>query len=89
MKVSNMVSKNGNKVANQFIIRNGDNTFFQSYSSIVAMVSNNGYILIDERFYKCSKTTSKYLSMVLGMDSKEIATAIKAGKISLGFLEQE
>jgi len=37
MKVENMTSPQGNKVANQFIITDDDNNdYFQSYRSIIA-----------------------------------------------------
>jgi hypothetical protein len=36
MKVENITSNNGNKIANQFIITdNEDNKYFQSYSSMI------------------------------------------------------
>ena len=38
MKVENMTSPNGNKVANQFIITDEKGRYFQSYSSIVVFV---------------------------------------------------
>lgn len=36
IKVKNMRSTNGNKNANQFIIRTSEAIFFQSYNSIIA-----------------------------------------------------
>lgn len=56
---------------------------FQSYNALVCIRDYVGRIFIDERYYQYSKTTSKYLSQFLGMDSKEIAKAIKDGKIYL------
>ena len=37
MKVQNMTSNNGNKIANQFIIYDDDIWYFQSYKSIIVM----------------------------------------------------
>ena len=34
-QVKNMLSSNGNKIANQFIIETGKSTVFQSYGSII------------------------------------------------------
>ena len=45
MKVKNMVSANGNFVPNQFIIKNGDTVWFQSYDTIVARVSGSDVTL--------------------------------------------
>ena len=56
---------------------------FQSYQTIVAFTSYCGNHFIDERYYKYSKTTSKYLSEFLGSNAKEIAKAITSGDIRL------
>jgi hypothetical protein len=56
---------------------------FQSYQTVVAFTSYCGNHFIDERYYKYSKTTSKYLSEFLGSSAKEIAKAIKSGDIRL------
>lgn len=62
MKVSNMLSHKGNKVANQFIIEYARYTAFQSYSTLIAVYDNeNDTLYQDENFY--SRTTSKYLNM--------------------------
>lgn len=64
MKVSNMLSTKGNKVANQFIIEYGNFTAFQSYSTLIAVYDNKSDTLYqDENFY--SRTTSKYLNMFI------------------------
>ena len=39
-KVENMTSNNGNKIANQFIIRTDKAIFFQSYDSIIVKQTN-------------------------------------------------
>ena len=62
MKVKNMTSANGNKIANQFIITDGEhNTItFQSYDSeIVKIDCHNGVITIFPD-YDYSVTTGKY-----------------------------
>ena len=42
MKVSNMTSNNGNKIANQFTIEDDFNTvYFQSYNSMIAKKTCN------------------------------------------------
>jgi hypothetical protein len=82
MKVENMVSSNGNRVANQFIIKDGDNTYFQSYDSIIIKVTPRK-ILMDENKWDYSRTTGKYRNQFLGMDTNEIKKAIKNGIIEL------
>jgi len=56
---------------------------FQSYESIVALIDYAGRKFIDHRYYKYSKTTSKYLSQFFKMSSREIEQGIKAGDIRL------
>ena len=72
-KVENMLSYNGNKVPNQFIIEDYKNnrTIFQSYSTIIAMKTANG-IVLDTDALNYSSTTSKYLYLFLGRNKKEI-----------------
>jgi len=80
MKVNNLLSSNGNKVANQFVIETDNKIYFQSYNSMIACVEK-GKIYLDPVFYKYSKTTSKYLNRFLNMNSKEVQEAIKSGLI--------
>ena len=72
-KVENMVSYNGNKVPNQFIIEDYKNniTIFQSYETTIAMRTNEG-IVLDTEALSYSATTSKYLYLFLNMSRKEI-----------------
>ena len=87
VKVSNMTSpRSGREVANQFIIKIGDNlTVFQSYESVICheLRGNTGHILLDKDKWEYSKTTSKYLYQFLGMNKSEILEGIKSGKIIL------
>jgi hypothetical protein len=84
MKVSNMVSSNGNKVANQFIIEDGNVDYFQSYKTIVAK-RDNGKVTIDVN-NPYSVTTSKYLNLFLNITSKELKANIKTGKYQVANL---
>lgn len=62
MRVSNMLSHKGNKVANQFIIEYDRFTAYQSYSTLIAVYDHEkDTMYTDQNFY--SKTTSKYLNM--------------------------
>ena len=86
MKVENMTSNNGNKIANQFIIYDNDNncTYFQSYNSIIIQkIENECFIYLDEKYWNYSKTTSKYRNKFLNMTTKEIENAIKDNTILL------
>tara|TARA_R110000782_G_scaffold108850_1_gene197548 strand:- start:269 stop:529 length:261 start_codon:yes stop_codon:yes gene_type:complete len=82
MKVENMTSNNGNKIANQFIIYQDDQVFFQSYDSMIAMVQDH-YIELDVNYWNYSKTTVKYRNKFLNMTTKEVENAIKNGLITL------
>ena len=86
MKVENMTSNNGNKIANQFIIYDDDNdcTYFQSYDSIIVQkIENECFIYLDEKYWNYSKTTSKYRNKFLNMTTKEIENGIKDNTILL------
>ena len=64
-KVFNMESSKGNKVANQFLITTDEAFYFQSYNSIIAKRTNEGKILLDEKFWDYSTTTGKYRNQFL------------------------
>jgi len=80
MKVENMTSAKGNKVANQFIIvdDNNDKTF-QSYNSVIAKKINNGLIYLDEYFWDYSVTTGKYRNQFLGEGIADTRKKIEQG----------
>lgn len=83
MKVSNITGVKGNKIANQFIIRDDNGVeYFQSYKSIIAKVSN-GQVYLDEFYYDYSRTTSKYRNLFLGLNSKQIEDKIKNNEFIL------
>ena len=80
MKVNNLLSSSGNKVANQFVIENDNKIFFKSYNSMIDCLEK-GKIFLDPVYYKYSKTTSKYLNRFLNMNSKEVQEGLKSGLI--------
>ena len=76
MKVENMTSNKGNKIANQFIVHSehkGQNgLFFQSYSSVIAFRPASGAsICLDRGTWDYSVTTGKYRNQFLGETKKE------------------
>lgn len=83
MRVENMNStKTNNKIANQFIIKDGNRIFFQSYQSIIVKIEDNK-IYLDEYYWNYSRTTSKYRSNFLGESTKETINKIKNGEYIL------
>lgn len=83
MKVENMRSPQGNKVANQFIITDDDNNdYFQSYRSIIAKRSQ-GKIYLDEYYWDYSRTTGKYRNEFLNEGIAETRAKIKSGEYIL------
>jgi len=82
MKVENMTSPQGNKVANQFIITDNGDEYFQSYNSIIAKRSN-GKIYLDDVFWDYSRTTGKYRNEFLGEGIAETRKKIKSGEYIL------
>ncbi len=65
VKVRNMISSNGNAVANQFEIRTDDATYFQSYNSIIAKRVYGGKIYLDEYYWDYSLIIRRLLKQGL------------------------
>ena len=83
MKVENMTSSQGNKVANQFVIRDDNNNeYFQSYRSIIAKRSQDK-IYLDKYFWDYSRTTGKYRNLFLNETIAETRAKIKSGEYIL------
>jgi len=82
VKVKNMTSNNGNKIANQFIIRDGDVEHFQSYDSIIVRRVTkplHTIIQLDENLWDYSVTTGKYRNIFLNETKKETQKKINLG----------
>ena len=78
MKITNLTSNKGKKIANQFIIQSDTATYFQSYESIIVKIEN-GQIFLDSHFWDYSKTTGKYRNQFLNEDKKRTEQKIKNG----------
>ena len=66
-RVDNFKSfRSGKAVANQFKItlENGDR-IFQSYDSVIALITKQGDVLLDQRCWNYSNTTSRYRKQFL------------------------
>jgi len=91
MKVRNMRSSRGNKIANQFIIEDimldsgKPVTYFQSYNSIIVRIEGSAVVL-DCNKWDYSPTTSKYRNIFLGETTKKTRAKIKSGKYVLSDL---
>ena len=89
MKVENITSSNGNKVANQFIIYTENGSVFQSYNSIIAKITDskkdNSYyasVELDKKYWNYSKT-GKYRNIFLNETIKDTKAKIKSGEYKL------
>lgn len=82
IKVSNMTSTKGNDVANQFIIRDGQIEYFQSYNSLIVKRTGDG-IFLDEFYWDYSRTTGKYRNMFLNENVAQTRKKIKSGEYKL------
>ena len=86
MKVSQLINRNGNPAANQFVIRHNGEVFFQSYNSLVAKIDKDNVLHLSQ-YWDYSNTTMKHLRIFLDdygynySSSKEIRSAIKRGEI--------
>jgi hypothetical protein len=91
MKVQNMTSSRGNKVANQFIITtdNGRGRTFQSYDTVIAKIqecSGGRVVVLDENSWDCSVTTRRYRNIFLGENKAETIAKIDSGEYLLADL---
>jgi len=78
MKITNLTSNKGNKIANQFQIQSENAIYFQSYDSIIVKIEG-GKTYLDPIYWDYSKTTGKYRNQFLREDKKETEKKIKAG----------
>lgn len=89
MKVTNLTNGRGRKVANQFIITNGNVYTFQSYNSVVAVVNFDNSTITIGGNWNYSTTTSRYRNAFfegLGLDelsdTASVRKAIKNGEVT-------
>ena len=88
MKVENITSNNGNKIANQFVITDDNgNEFFQSYNSMIVKKTKVtpfiDTIELDQKYWNYSNTTGKYRNIFLNETIKETKKKIKSGEYIL------
>ena len=87
MKVQNITSSNGNKIANQFVITDDkQNEYFQSYNSMIVKKdyeSDQVKIYLDQKYWNYSNTTGKYRNIFLGETITETKKKIKSGEYIL------
>ena len=88
MKVENITSNNGNKIANQFVITDDNgNEFFQSYNSMIVKKTKVtpfiDTIELDQKYWNYSNTTGKYRNIFLGETIKDTKAKIKSGEYIL------
>lgn len=86
MKAQNMTSSNGNSIPSQFIIRDKNGRYFQSYQSIIAFIDYEGNVSLDAKTWDYSRTTGKYRNIFLGETKKETEAKIKSGKYKIANL---
>ena len=87
MKVENIESNKGNKIANQFVITDDkQNEYFQSYNSIIVKKdyeSDEVKIYLDQKYWNYSNTTGKYRNIFLGETITKTKKKIKSGEYIL------
>ena len=87
MKVQNITSNKGNKIANQFVITDDkQNEYFQSYNSMIVKKdyeSEQVKIYLDQKYWNYSNTTGKYRNIFLNETIKDTKAKIKSGEYIL------
>lgn len=88
MKIENLISAKGNKVANQFKVEAKNKTYFRSYQSVVAAVYKRSGKVELYQDWDYSNTTRKYLYRFLRENGhselcnrKAVLNAIKERKV--------
>lgn len=66
-------------VRNQFTIKIGPNSYFQSYNSIIVMIDAYRRVYLDINYWDYSRTTGKYRNKWLGETKRETEKKIKLG----------
>lgn len=76
--------KGGILAPNQIVITEDDGTrWFQSYGSMIAKITPDGKVYLDEKYWDYSKTTGKYRNQFLGEDKKQTERKILSGEYTL------
>ena len=85
MKVKNITSTNGNKIANQFIVTDDHkNIYFQSYNSMIVKKDTlYNQVFLDQKYWNYSNTTGKYRNIFLNETIKDTRKKIKSGEYKL------
>ena len=87
MKVENIESNKGNKIANQFVITDDkQNEYFQSYNSMIVKKDydyEEVKIFLDQKYWNYSNTTGKYRNIFLNETITETKKKIKSGEYIL------
>lgn len=84
IKVKNITNPNNwRSINNQFDITTDEGNFFQSYSSIIVKIANDGTTFLDEYFWDYSRTTSRWRNVFLNETTKETKAKIKSGEYKL------
>ena len=79
--------RSGRPVANQNIIYDDfGNSFFQSYNTIIAKITNAGQTILDASYWDYSVTTGKYRNKFLNECIAETRKKIKQGLYKLADL---
>ena len=79
MYVSNMIGNTGKPVVNQFVITEGNKTWFQSYDTLIAVIIT-GQVFLDINKWDYSQTTGKYRNRFLSETKKETQAKINSGE---------
>ena len=83
MRVENMTTTAGNKVANQFVVHTDEGRFFQSYDSMIAFIPKDGGPIQLGADWDYSVTTGRYRNQFLNCDKAQILEMLEDGRAVL------
>jgi hypothetical protein len=86
IKTENIIGNAGRPVKNQYIITTPEGRFFQSYQTVIAFISNDGEVTMNE-VYDHSHTTGTYRNIFLGDSGvNETRAKVKSGEYKVANL---
>ena len=79
MSIANMKNYSGRNVVNQFVVTSKEGKMFQSYSTDIAFVPNDGSPIRLNVEWRSTSTTAKYRNQFLNTTTKQIEHGLRNG----------
>ena len=88
MIVSNLTTRKGRVAVSQYEIHAIGFTIFQSYSTIIAVRTAYGHVILDHSWGSWGNTTTRYRNKFLGMNTAETRANLESGRFIAADLQR-